>query len=85
MISKNGLPMTDLIGQQHSLVGKWPMADRYIVLCPYIYIFLLAKYTFNISIAISSGPSDHGSLLTQGNGSHANPDSIVVMVCTMML
>ena len=32
MIGKNGLPMTDLIGQQHSLVGKWPMADRYIVL-----------------------------------------------------
>ena len=33
MIGKNGLPMTDLIGQQHYLVGKWPMADRYIVLC----------------------------------------------------
>ena len=33
MIGRNGLPMTDLIGQQHSLVGKWPMADRYIVLC----------------------------------------------------
>ena len=33
MIGKNGLPMTDLIGQQHSLVGKWPMTDRYIVLC----------------------------------------------------
>ena len=32
MKSKNGLPMTDLIDQQHSLVGKWPMADRYIVL-----------------------------------------------------
>ena len=33
MIGKNGLPMTELIGQQPSLVGKWPMADRYIVLC----------------------------------------------------
>ena len=32
MISKNGLSMTDLIGQQHSLVGKWLMADCHIVL-----------------------------------------------------
>lgn len=32
MIGKNGLPMAAPIGQQHSLVGKWPMADRYIVL-----------------------------------------------------
>ena len=38
-IGKNGLPMTDWIGQQHSLVGKWPMADRYIVLCnPWLLI-----------------------------------------------
>ena len=33
MIGKNGLPMAASIGQKHSLVGKWPMADHYIVLC----------------------------------------------------
>ena len=38
----------------------------------FVAVFLLAKYTYNISIAISSGPSDHESLLAQGKGSHAN-------------
>jgi len=33
LISTNGRPLVELIGQQHHLVGKWPMADRYIVLC----------------------------------------------------
>ena len=38
----------------------------------FVAVFLLAKYTYNISIAMSSGPSDHESLLAQGKGSHAN-------------
>ena len=33
LIGTNGRPTATLIGQQHHLVGKWPMADRYIVLC----------------------------------------------------
>ena len=32
LIGTNGRPTATLIGQQHHLVGKWPMANRYIVL-----------------------------------------------------
>jgi len=33
LIGTNGQPLAESIGQQHHLVGKWLMADRYIVLC----------------------------------------------------
>jgi len=33
LIGTNGRPLTESIGKQHDLVGKWPMADHYIVLC----------------------------------------------------
>ena len=33
LIGTNGRTMAALIGQQHHLVRKRPMADRYIVLC----------------------------------------------------
>jgi len=33
MVGPNGRPMAALVGQQLTLLGKWPMADRYIVLC----------------------------------------------------
>jgi len=35
MIGPNGRPMAALVGQQLTLLGKWPMADHYIVLCVY--------------------------------------------------
>ena len=39
----------------------------------FIPVVLFAKYTYNMSTATSSGPSDHESqLLAQGKGSHAN-------------
>ena len=37
-IDKNDLPMAASIGRKQFLVGKWPMADRYIVLCIYVYM-----------------------------------------------
>ena len=50
MIGRNGLPMTDLIGQQHSLVGKWPMADRYIVLCMIMHAYIcICSYLVTIA------------------------------------
>jgi len=33
MVGPNGRPMAALLGQQLTLLGKWPMVDRYIVLC----------------------------------------------------
>jgi len=34
MVGPNGRPMAALVGQQLTLLGKWLMADCYIVLCP---------------------------------------------------
>jgi len=47
LIGTNGRPLAELIGQQHQLVGKWPMADRYIVLCSPITIYNKPKVNYN--------------------------------------
>jgi len=31
--------LAESIGQQHHLVGKWPMADHYFVLWAYVFSF----------------------------------------------
>jgi len=42
MVGPNGRPMAALVGQQLTLLGKWPMADRYIVLCA-VLLFVLQQ------------------------------------------
>ena len=41
VISKNGLPMVEMIGQQHDLVGKWLMGNCYIILCYCSILYVL--------------------------------------------
>ena len=50
-IDKNDLPMAASIGRKQFLVGKWPMADRYIVLC--IYVYMIRHWSFEFALYMS--------------------------------